>query len=668
MSASTNIGPRPRRRPELRLRHLSPATATIERASLHALAALLLLVQLPHVLHLPPWTSLLGATIVGARLYALERPALAVLDRLLSSVSLTLVCVAGAVAIRLHYGYFIGRDPCVAFLFLLVAAKFAELRRPADATFLMCLAAFLLLTQYFYSQTILAALVTLPAVLALGNALAVLRDPARAAPVRRRLRLVGRLLLQGVPVAALLFVLFPRLPGPLWSLPEDAAATTGLSDSMSPGSIGALSLSDAVAFRVEFDAEVPPMSARYWRGPVLDRFDGATWGAARSRPQVRPVAADGPVLDYAVMLQPHRQRWLFALERPVSLPRGSDAPDASGTPLATLTDDGQLLADEPVTQVLRYRQSSMTSSSLPAARAPGRDQLALAGRNPRTLAFARELRARHPDDAGYAAAVLSEFNAEPFRYTLSPSLLGDAPVDEFLFDTREGFCEHYASAFTVALRAAGIPARVVTGYLGGEMNGDYMIVRQSDAHAWSEAWIDGAWRRYDPTGAVAPSRVESGLGAALPDSAAVPRLARGGVGWLREASLRWDRVNHAWQRLVVDFDDDSQMELWERLGLSAPPLWQIVTGVLVAAGLWCAVVLGAVVPWWPRFGRARRRPEQIRWNRLERRLARRGLMRGVAETPNAWLARVAREDASAAALVEALGGRDRRFERPAARS
>ena len=655
-----------RARPTLALRRMSPASAGVDRASLHALATLLLLAQLPHVFHLPIWTSLLGGAVVGARLWAARRPDLLWLDRLLSSVSLTLLAVGAALAIRLHYGYFIGRDPCVAFLFLLVAAKFAEFRRPADATFLMCLAAFLLLTQYFYSQTLLAALVTLPAVLALGNALMVLRDPARAAPLDERLRLTGKLLVQGAPVAAILFVAFPRLPGPLWSLPEDGQAITGLSDSMAPGSIGELSRSDEVAFRVEFDAEVPPPAERYWRGPVLDRFDGRRWSARPVRAGARPAAAEGDAtLDYSVMLQPHGRRWLFALELPASLPRGSNAPGASARPLATMTEDGQLLAPDPVTRVIRYRASSSLSAALDPGREPAAHQVALAGRNPRTVELARELRARHADDADLANALLERFNVRPYRYTLRPALLGDAPVDEFLFDTLEGFCEHYASAFVVALRAAGVPARVVTGYLGGEMNGDYMIVRQSDAHAWAEAWIDGAWRRYDPTGAVAPSRVESGLAAALPESAEVPAMARLAPGWLRGARLRWDRVNHAWQRLVVDFDDDSQAELLERLGLSRPALWQIAGATLLALGLWCAWVLGDPLGRLRRRDRRVRRPEEIAWQRLERGLARRGLARGIAETPGAWLERVARADPKAAAAVAAHGGRDVRFARPA---
>jgi len=245
----------------------------LDKRSLYALGALLILSQLPHVLHLPLWVSFIGVGIVALKLLAHQKPT-RLLTLLLSPLSMTIIAFGGAVMVRMHYGYFLGRDPCVAFLFILVSAKFAEVRKPSDSTLLLCLAGFLLLTQYFYSQSILSALVTLPAVLALGNALAVVRDSTNARSARKNVAMVAKLLIQGAPLAVLLFVVFPRMPGPLWSLPEDAAAKTGLSDSMSPGTIGSLSRSDEVAFRVEFNGSHPPPNQRYWRGPVMDNFDG----------------------------------------------------------------------------------------------------------------------------------------------------------------------------------------------------------------------------------------------------------------------------------------------------------------------------------------------------------------------------------------------------------
>ncbi|MGQ7845535.1 transglutaminase TgpA family protein [Granulosicoccus sp. 3-233] len=652
--------------PDLGLSGDTPAPAPMDARTLYALAILLLLVQLPHLLHLPLWVSLSGATLIGLRLSLLRRPGQKLLGRLLSPAGVTLLAIACALLIKLDYGYFIGRDPCVAFLFILVAAKFAEVRRPGDATMLLCLAAFLLLTQYFYSQTILAALVTLPAVIALAHALAVLRDPENPAQTREQLKLVLTLLLQGLPLAALLFIVFPRLPGPLWSLPEDASATTGLSDSMSPGSIGQLSQSDAVAFRVEFDGAIPPPRDRYWRGPVLSEFDGRRWSVSprllQARSSYQGPAAD--IIDYTVTLQPHHQRWLFALDAAVSLPRPDlrsnrpiDATDAAsdtqdntaqtpdrsrddslrirhGKPLGRLMSDGQMLAGNSVTQLLRYRQSSVLLDTRFASRQPPDNTLFLPGVNQRSSRFARELRDSVQSDTAYAQAILHHFNQQAYHYTLQPQLLGDAPVDEFLFDTMAGFCEHYAAAFVVLMRSAGIPARVVTGYLGGEMNDDYMIVRQSDAHAWAEAFIDGAWRRYDPTGAVAPSRVEQGLSAALPGDAAVPRLARLDKGWSSNLQLRWDALNHQWQRLIVDFDNDTQDGLWERLGLPKPELWQITVIVLALTGLWCTLVLGV-----PRLTSRQGSPDERLWQQLCELLRRRQLLREPAETPAEFLQR-----------------------------
>lgn len=621
-----------------------------DERSLRALAMLLLLAQLPHLLHLPPWVSLLGAAVVSARLLAHAQPQRRWLHYVLSPLSLSLLAVFSALLIRTHYGYFLGRDPCVAFLFLLVACKFAELRRARDATLLLCLAAFLLLTQYFYSQSIVSALITLPAVFALGNALAVLRDPTTARSTGKNMQLVGKLLLQGAPLAALLFIVFPRLPGPLWSLPEDSMATTGLSDSMEPGAISRLSQSDAVAFRVEFDGAPPPASTRYWRGPVLTDFDGRRWSVSPQLIEASPPLAGSQPLNYTVTLQPHRQRWLFALDMPVSLPM-SLSPDARSTrALARLTLDGQLLHREPVSQVLRYRQQSQTGDSYRTARPPAASTLQLANKNRRTLAFAHDLRASVRSDQAYALEVLKHFNRENFHYTLQPSLLGHAPVDEFLFATREGFCEHYASAFVVMMRAAAIPARVVTGYLGGAMNGDYMIIRQSDAHAWAEAYIGGKWQRFDPTAAVAPSRVESGMASALADGEPIPRMARLNNDWLSRMQLHWDSINHDWQRLVIDFDNDTQATFWQRLGLPKPALWQITALVIVAAGFWSVVVLG-FKPW--RASSARM--EERIWRHFYHLLNQHGVPRQAAEAPSDFLRRATDQLPAQAPLINRLG-------------
>ncbi len=606
----------------------------LDKRALYALAALLFLSQLPHVLHLPIWVSAIGVGIVALKLVAHHKNTAAI-NAVLSPIGMTAIALGGAILVRMHYGYFLGRDPCVAFLFILVSAKFAEVRKSSDSTLLLCLAGFLLLTQYFYSQSILSALITLPAVLALGNALAVIRDSTNAPSTKNNIRMVGKLLLQGAPLAALLFVVFPRLPGPLWSLPDDAAGTTGLSDSMAPGSIGNLSRSDAVAFRVEFNGPPPPAAERYWRGPVMSQFDGREWTIEKHSRKIRVSNTFAKEdIHYTVMMQPTQQRWLFALDHPASLPMSDTADPADGRTLAHLTYDLQLKSAEPVTQVMRYVQKSSLSREFEPPSRPSAKLTLLSGKNPQTVAFATKLRANSRSNKDYADAVLRHFNKENFHYTLQPSLLGDNPVDEFLFSTRNGFCEHYASAYVVLLRAAGIPARVVTGYLGGEMNGNYMIVRQSDAHAWAEAYLNGRWVRYDPTGAVAPARVDTNMAAALGAGEPIPLMARQGNAWLKRLKLSIDEMNHDWQRLVVNFNNESQYKIWEKLGLPKLKLWQITIAVLFITALWCLAVLG-----FPLVGSGAKTLEDKLWYRYVKMLGRLGVSRKPTETPNEFIDR-----------------------------
>lgn len=621
--------------------------------TVYALAMLLLLVQLPHAVYLPIWVSLLGGSLVAARLLLLKYPNSWVLYKVLSPLSVTCIAISSAILLRWDYGYLIGRDPSVAFLFVLVAAKFAEVRRSSDATLLLCLAAFLLLTQYFYSQSIIAAAITLPGVIALAYALSILRDPANPAGVRYQLRMILMLLVQGLPLAAVLFLVFPRLSTPLWSLPDDATASSGLSDSMSPGSISELSQSNAVAFRVEFNGAPPENHQLYWRGPVLTEFNGRSWHESR-RSLESTRHYQGPATNltsYSVMLQPHRQRWLFALDAAVGLPQtrisSTHTNEHALAEVATDTtnnkpqgspgrffSDGQIKTDKPVTQILRYYQSSILSDAVTPEHHPLKQTLYLPGRNTRSIAFAQELYKTYDSNSAYAEGVLEFFNRESFSYTLRPGLLGDRPVDEFIFDTRAGFCEHYASAFVVLMRAAGIPARVVTGYLGGEMNAGYMIVRQSDAHAWAEAFIDGQWHRFDPTGAVAPMRVEQSLAAALPEEATRSGLSRTRHDWFRKAQLRWDALNHQWQRLVVNFDKASQSRLLDRLGLTKPALWQITVAILAIAAIWSYLILGL-----PGLTSRRQSRTERQWQKLLRLLKARGLVRLNAETPQEFFGR-----------------------------
>jgi transglutaminase-like putative cysteine protease len=634
----------------------APAPAApLARSQLLWLAALVLVAQLPLWPHLPPWIAALGSGLVVARLLLpADRPLPTRLRRWL----LPLLALAVAIGIRMSFGYFLARDPCVAFLYALVGIKFVETRSPRDGGLLACLALFVALTQFFYGQSIGSAVIALPMVLLLGGALAALREaPAQPAAWRTPLLATARMLLQGVPLAALLFILFPRLAGPLWGAPADAGARTGLSDRMAPGTISELSLSDAVAFRVDFVGRPPPPAQRYWRGPVLSRFDGFEWSVLTRIRGGRLAADRSRAIEYTVTMEPNNRQWLFALEHPASLPRPPiDDPTATVGQvrnIAMLTDDQQLLANAPVVQAIRYTQRSAISDSFAATgEADARDNVEIPPGNPRTRALAGELRERSGSARAFIVAVLDYFRSEPFVYTLAPPLLQGDRVDAFLFDTRRGFCEHYAGAFVVLLRAAGIPARVVTGYQGGEINpdGGYMIVRDSDAHAWAEALLDGAWQRFDPTAAVAPSRIERGLGGALPQGEPVPYLARLDMTWLKNLRLRWDAVNYQWQRGVVGFNLQRQRDVLRDLGLEGARPWHVVALAGTLALLWGLVILG-----FARARHARTDPAVALWSRLCRRLAHAGLPRAPSEGPLAYVGRAAARWPQSSALLQRIG-------------
>ncbi len=601
------------------------------------------LVLAPHALRVPLWVSTLFA------LFALWR-----LAHALAAVRLPPGWLAGVLGLAVlpgiyaAYGTLTGRSAGIALLVVLTGMKLLEARTLRDAFFVCFLGYFLVVAGFLFSQSIPTGVYMLAVVLVMTATLVAMSSTAPL-PLAPRLRLAGRMLAQAAPVALILFLVFPRLPGPLWGLPKDAhAGVSGLSDTMAPGNISRLGLSDAVAFRVTFDGPPPEPSALYWRGPVLWHTDGRTWTAARTGAARRPsfVEPAGAPVDYEVVIEPHQRRWLFALDAPVSLPRGS-----------VITEDLLLLAGEPVRERRRYRLRSYPGRSLPHLSAPmRRAALALpASAHPRARALAARWREGAGDDSrALVAAALDHFRAEPFHYTLSPPPLDLDAVDQFLFETRRGFCEHSAGAFTVLMRAAGIPARVVTGYQGGEANavGDYLVVRQRDAHAWAEVWLaDAGWVRVDPTAAVAPSRIEVGMDAMTPPSFGPRALGLAPSQPVRAAWLRmrqsWDAVNHRWNEWVLGYGPERQRRFLARFGVDAGRWTQLAAVLAVSIGL----LLGAVALWLARPAR-KEDPFARAYARFCRKLARAGLERAPAEGPVAFAARVARERP---ALAEAAG-------------
>lgn len=586
-----------------------------QRISL-GLTAVTALALAPHLAAQPLWLASLLAALLGVRII-LSRAGIARLPRT------ALFLLAGLLFVLVFQAHrsLIGRDGGMALLASLVVLKLFETHENTrDNQVVLMLDYFCTGTSFLHAQSLAMFGFALFSVASITTQLLFLQCPTRSA--WQHGRLAGRMLLEAIPLAIVLFLFFPRLPGPLWYMPIDRSARSGLSaDRMEPGQVSRLVLDDSIAFRVEFDASPPRHAALYWRGPVFDHFDGRRWlPLARPRPAPR-ITALGPTVSYHITLEPHQQRWLLALDLPISLPADT-----------RLNGQLQALSLQPITQRQRYTLTSSLSwhiehdPDLASAL-----QLPVSG-NPRSRELAAQWRILPA--ALRVRAALDYLRNNPFSYTLEPPLLQTShSIDAFLFESRQGFCEHFAGAFTFLMRAAGVPARVVTGYQGGEYNtaGRYLIVRQADAHAWSEVWLEGqGWQRIDPTAMAAPARIESGLAGSVPQSDNLPLMLRAGDSWIKSLRLQMDVFVNGWNQWVIGFDARRQRDFLQRLGiddfLSARYLgWLIGSGMLILAGF----ALLALRPGLPRY----RDPASRLYRKFCRKLARRGVCRAEQEGP-----------------------------------
>lgn len=597
----------------------------------------LALVMALHVAHLALWISLFIVSF-GVWRYLIEKQGWQ-LPRLVILLPLTLLAGLG---IMLTYKGLFGRDASVSLLAIMLSLKLMETRKPRDYILLVFAGYFLTITAFLFSQSMLVGAFILLPVLGLTATLISVSHPNGVLGWRFVARLASSLVLQAVPVMLILFFLFPRIPGPLWGVPEDSYnSMSGLSDSMQPGNISQLSLSYATAFRVQFNGAIPGNNQLYWRGPVLWHYDGRSWtmrsqhfssqpaptqpSAGRNAQITREsLAAEGEATEYTVTLEPHNRNWLLMLDIPDSLPADTQ-----------MSSDRQVLSRDPIRTRIRYQGRSHLRYRL-SEELDARDrELALQlndDENPRSFALANSWSGSGKTPQDIVNSALAMFRNQPFVYTLAPPRLGANPMDDFLFNTRRGFCEHYASSFVFLMRAAGVPARVVTGYQGGELNpvGNYLIVRQSDAHAWAEVWIAArGWVRVDPTAAVAPERIESGINAALPYSAELPMLSRRDYPLLRKLYLNWDAVNNSWNQHVLGYNQQRQLDLLARL-MGGKVSWQdMVIAMMAGVGL-----VGLVIAYFVLRGtRLKQDPLQVAYTKFQRKLARAGIKRLPQEGP-----------------------------------
>ncbi|WP_068827255.1 transglutaminase TgpA family protein [Pseudomonas sp. BMS12] len=610
------------------------ALPAIPRIALTWLLVAQVLVILPHLLHLPPWIAALWLFCAGWRIQVFRMRAR--FPNGLERAGLMAVTAAG---VFLSRGSLIGLDAGAVLLVAAFILKLVELRSRRDALVLIFLGFFVVVVAYLFDDSLLAALYSLLPITALLAALIGLQQSSLSARPLATIKLAGAMMLQALPLMLLLFLLFPRL-GPLWSLPNPQRGLTGLSDSMAPADVAELSRSAALAFRASFDGPPPPRSELYWRALTLEHFDGRrwsqSWGAQQQgAPQWR---RQGEPLSYSIIMQPSGKPWLFALD--VGL---------SSLPGVRQMGDFRLEQPRPVLQNLMYEVQSWPAAlrepQLPAPVLRRSLQLPEGG-DPRSRQWAAQLRREHGSDTqALVAALLRHFNQQPYVYTLKPPPVGLDSIDEFLFRTRRGFCAHYAGAMTFVLRAAGIPARVVAGYQGGEFNqsGNYLAVRQYDAHAWVEYWQEGrGWSSVDPTFQVAPERIVLGLEEALAeedsfleDSPFSPLRYRD-LAWLNELRLAWDSVNYNWQRWVLGYRSEQQLGLLQRWFGTLD--WQRLALVMVGGG---GTLLGLLALWLFKPWRRERDPQQRQLRRFESLLARHGLRRGKGEGVRDFAARAA---------------------------
>ncbi|HXM82185.1 MAG TPA: DUF3488 and transglutaminase-like domain-containing protein [Burkholderiales bacterium] len=607
---------------------LAPEVRLVGTRDLAWLIGALLIVIAPHTLRAPWWLTLLTLCLFGWRFYyTLNRAPLP---------SRWLVMGIAAVAILgiwIEYRTIFGRQPGIILLMLFAGLKLLETRSHRDAAVAAFLGYFLIMTNFLYTQSMLTAIVMCAALYTITATLIGFSAPQR--PPRANLRTAALLLAHAAPAALALFFLFPRVQGPLWGLPQDAyGGMTGLSETMSPGNLSQLAQSDAIAFRAEFEGDAPPQPQRYWRGPVMWDFDGRTWSIGPTMlADFTPLEGGRGRYRYGVVLEAHNHNWLFALETMATLPQGM-----------RYTADGQLLARFPVRARMRYDLASVV---VPAGIDTDEEAAALRralrippGFNLRSVALAVKMRAASSSDGEVMTRAIAFLREGRYIYTLEPPLLGADSVDEFLFDTKSGFCEHFSSAFVFMMRAAGIPARVVTGYQGGELNpvDQIITVRQSDAHAWTEVFLKGrGWIRVDPTAVAVPGRVESGLARAVQAGEPLPLMLRPHLEWLRDMRFQWDALAHKWNVWVLGYNPERQRDLMLLIGIRDAD-WRSLTATLFTIlGLMTLILIA-----WSLRQLVRPDPVQKAWRTFCGKLAARGVERAPHEGPRDYSARAAR--------------------------
>jgi hypothetical protein len=629
----------------------SPLENNIPLHSLYFLTGGLIMSALPHSQRIPYWILVLFLVLCAWKIYAPSQTDLEAKKFSFIRIFLTVLMMSGFAGVYVHFGTIVGRNAGVSLLVLLSGFKVLEINHQRDFYVSCFLGYFLVVTNFLFTQTIGTAVYMACTIFVITLSLVSFNDTQEKLSARASGKIAATLLLQSIPVMLVLFLLFPRISGPLWGMPDDAhSGLTGIDDEMSPGSISQLIQSNKVAFRVDFRNARPVPSQLYWRGPILLHTDGITWsrGASEHHAAITLETLSDPV-NYTVTLEPHNKKWLYALEMPGQRPQLESAQ-------SWMTSDFQLLTRNPVKTRIRYDMTSYPKYRITGLH-EGELQTALQlprQQHGKTKALIHEWQNEGLSEDQIIDRTLKLFNEDDFYYTLRPPLLQNDRIDEFIFETKQGFCEHYASAFVVMMRAAGIPARVVLGYQGGEYNpvGDYLVVHQRNAHAWTEVWRRGqGWSRIDPTAAVSPLRIIEGIESALPDDVLGVPLVFSQSSLARDLwqrlGYRWDAVNNQWNQWIISYGPKRQKQFLGQFGLEDIKLSSMIFLITIFIVLILVYITFALL----RFTPDNIDPAKSIYNKFCRKLSRCGIHSDVYEGPVDFANRTALERSDLASQI-----------------
>jgi len=542
------------------------------------------LVISPHLKHFPGWSILLITLLFLWRIFAIKKPNWPIPKWLILIIGL-----ASFGGVFLSFGTVAGLTAGSTILSILLALKLHESFSQRDFMLLVSLSFFIIVTNFLFSQSIPTVVYMLFSIIILIVSMLYINQGSAPLNFKYKIKFATKLLLQAIPIMVILFIFFPRISGPLWQLPNEKTSTqTGLSDSMSPGKISELTQSNAIAFRVKFDDIIPDQNKLYWRALVLWNFDGNTWEQDNRNPSPpsRLYVKNHSFTHYTITMQAHHKNWLYALDLP------SNVPDS-----IIYTNNYTLESTHKISSLFQYKISSVLQYQFKSSISSWEKSAGLKiplNTNPETIQLGKNLALQYDTDEKIINHILQLFNRENFHYTLKPPLTpGFHSVDQFLFNTKRGFCEHYASSFTLIMRAAGIPARVILGFQGGTINplNGVVAVKNSDAHAWSEVWIKNkGWVRIDPTAAVAPERVEKNLNAALDQNEVLPFHMQINTGFIKDVLFYWDAIDNQWNQWVVGYNDELQQRFLKNLFNKNLNLSDKIIFMLISIGIVVLIV------------------------------------------------------------------------------